>query len=291
MRIMVTGSAGMLGRAVTAALGDDHEVVGVDLPEGDLSRRDDVDALFAAHRPEWVVHTAAYTDVDGAETDAERAEADNAAAPAHLAAACEAAGAGLCHLSTDYVFDGESPAGYHEDAPRNPLSVYGRTKAAGEAAVEAMDGPWQIVRTSWLFGPGPRNFVLTIRRLLGEHETLRVVDDQTGSPTYAPDLAVVLAELATRRTPGVYHATNAGVCTWFDFAREIARLCGADPGRITPCGTDAYPTPAKRPACSVLHSRNLEAAGCRPRPPWQDALARYIAELDRDLESERSERT
>lgn len=291
MKVLVTGSAGMLGRAVVAVLGAAHETVGVDLPDGDLTRPGEVDALFAAHRPAWVIHTAAYTDVDGAESDAARAAAVNAGATATLAAACDAAGAGLSYVSTDYVFDGTSPDGYAEDALRRPLSVYGRTKAAGETAVEAMRGPWQIVRTSWLFGPGPRNFVLTIRRLLGERDTLKVVDDQTGSPTYAPDLARVLAYLADGRPAGVFHAANAGVCTWFEFAREIARLSGADPERIGPCGTADFPTPARRPACSVLLSRALEAAGCPPRPPWQDALARYIAVLDREHPSERSDRT
>jgi dTDP-4-dehydrorhamnose reductase len=289
MKVLVTGSAGMLGRAVVQTVGVSHAVVGVDLPDGDLTSTTDVATLFAAHAPDWVIHTAAYTDVDGAESDAERAAAVNVDGTANLANACDATGAGLTYVSTDYVFDGESRDGYLETSPRNPLSVYGRTKADGEAAVEAMTAPWQIVRTSWLFGPGPRNFVLTIRRLLGERETLSVVTDQTGSPTYAPDLAQVLDRLLVDRPTGVFHATNAGVCSWFDFAREIARRLGADPDRIGPCPSTAFPTAATRPACSILRSRNLEIADCPPRPSWQDALGRYIAWLDRHESNDQGE--
>lgn len=280
MRVLVTGSEGMLGRAAVDALAAEHEVAGVDLPDGDLTVAADVDDLFRLHRPAWIVHTAAYTDVDGAETDRDRAAAVNGAATAALAAASDAAGAGLTYISTDYVFDGETDGEYAEDAPRNPVNAYGATKAEGEAAVESMSGPWQIVRTSWLFGPGPHNFVLTIRRLLAERETLQVVDDQRGRPTYAPDLARVLAHLLRTRPAGVFHATNAGACTWFDFAREVARLKGDDPDRVRPCGSEAYPTPARRPRRSILASRNLEASGCAPRPPWQDALARYTTWLE-----------
>jgi len=289
VKVLITGSAGMLGRAVVETVGESHEVVGVDLPDGDLTRTADVAALFAAHSPDWVIHTAAYTDVDGAESDAERAAAVNADATTNLADACNASGAGLTYVSTDYVFDGENPDGYLETSPRNPLSVYGRTKADGEAAVEVMTAPWQIVRTSWLFGPGPRNFVLTIRRLLGERETLSVVTDQTGSPTYAPDLARVLDRLLIARPTGVFHATNAGVCSWYEFAREIARLLVADQERIGPCPSTAFPTAATRPACSVLRSRNLEIADCPPRPSWQDALGRYIAWLDQHESNDQGE--
>lgn len=280
MRVLVTGSAGMLGRAVVEALADDHEVSGVDLPDGDLTVARDVTALFERYRPQWTIHTAAYTDVDGAESDRPRAESVNGRATVEVAGACDATGAGLTYVSTDYVFAGVAADGYAEDDARDPVNAYGETKAAGEVAVEGMSGPRQIVRTSWLFGPGPRNFVLTIRRLLAGERTLRVVDDQRGCPTYAPDLAQVLAFLLQARPDGVFHATNSGACTWYEFAREIARQSGADPDRIEPCGSDAYPTPARRPRCSVLASRNLEVHGCPARPPWQDALARYIAWLD-----------
>ncbi|HRX50089.1 MAG TPA: dTDP-4-dehydrorhamnose reductase [Candidatus Krumholzibacteria bacterium] len=281
MRILITGAAGMLGRAVVAACAD-QDAVGVDLPDGDLTRPDDVDALLRVHRPAWVIHCAAYTDVDGAETARDIAWRANAEATALLADRCGALEIGLSAVSTDYVFAGDAADGYHEDAPRAPLSHYGATKAAAELAVEAMGGRGQIVRTSWLFGPGPKNFVRTIRRLLRERDELRVVEDQRGCPTYAPDLARVLAYLAMDGTPGRYHATNAGVCTWFEFAREIAAREGHDPAKVRPCTSAEYPTPARRPACSVLHSRALEARGCPPRPDWRDALDRYLELLRRE---------
>ncbi len=284
----------MLGRAVLgrlaaapAAGAGPWQAVGVDLPDGDLTDPAVAEALLRRHGPDWVVHCAAWTDVDGAEAHADQALAANGGATRHLARACAAAGCGLTYLSTDYVFDGRGrggdPAdGYDEDDPRAPLNAYGRSKAAGEEHVEALGDrvPWQIVRTSWLFGDGRVNFVKTIRRLLGERETLQVVDDQRGCPTYAEDLADVLARLVSGRHRGIFHATNDGRCTWYDLARATAVACGADPDRVRPCGSAQYPRPAVRPACSILRSRRLEAAGCPPRPSWEDAVARYVARLE-----------
>lgn len=282
MKLLVTGAAGMLGRALLAAARERHAAVGVDLDDGDLTDPGTAPRLLAAHDPAWVVHAAAYTDVDGAEREPARALAVNGEATARLARACAERGIGLTYVSTDYVFAGDAAEGYWEDAPRAPLGHYGRSKAAGEEAVEAAGGRWQIARTSWLFGPGPKNFVLAIRRLLAERPVVRVVDDQVGCPTYAPDLARLLVFLVENGRPGIYHATNAGACSWFAFAREIARRQGDDPQRVQPCATAAYPTPARRPACSILRSRNLEALGCPPRPPWPDALARYLSLLAAD---------
>ncbi len=279
MRVLVTGAAGMLGRAVVAAAAPRHAVAGVDLADGDLADPAVIARLLDRHAPDWVVHCAAYTDVDGAEADLDRALAANAVATGHLARACAAAGRGLTLVSTDYVFAGTNAAGYDEEAPRAPLGHYGATKALAEEAVEAAGGRWQIARTSWLFGPGPKNFVLAIRRALAEPAPLRVVADQRGCPSYAPDLAAVLVFLLENGTPGPYHATNRGACTWHEFAREIARREGHDPERVLPCATSDWPTPARRPACSVLRSRRLEALGCPPRPPWTDALDRYLAWL------------
>ncbi len=287
MRLLVTGAGGMLGRAVVAAASGRHAVAAADLADGDLTEAGTAERLIAVHRPEWVVHTAGYTDVDRAESEREMALAVNAGATVALARACAEAGAGLTYISTDYVFDGADPQGYDEGAARSPLNHYGVTKALGEEAVEASAGRWQIVRTSWLFGPGPKNFVLAIRRLLAARPELRVVDDQTGCPTYAPDLAEALVFLLERGATGIYHATNVGVCTWFAFAREIARQQGDDPGRICPIATAEYPTPARRPACSILRSRRLEALGAPPRPPWPDALGRYLRQLDGAMEAPR----
>ena len=281
MTILVTGADGMLGRAVSRRLAEDHAVRGVDLADGDLSAPGVAQGLLADHHPHWVVHCAAWTNVDRAETERQQAMAANGEATGLLVQACDRLGCGLTYISTDYVFDGQGPfEGYPENHPRRPVNHYGLTKAVGEQKVEAMAGPGQIVRISWLFGDGPVNFPRTIRRLLGERETLRVVDDQRGCPTYTEDLAEVLAFLVSGRHRGIFHATNAGACTWFEMAREVARLVGADPGRIVPCPSSEYPAAAVRPASSVLRSTRLERIGCAARPTWQDALARYLRRLE-----------
>jgi dTDP-4-dehydrorhamnose reductase len=281
MRLLVTGAAGMLGSAVERRLGVEHIVKGIDLPDGDLTDARVVAQLLDTHDPQWIIHCAAWTNVDGAESSREQALAVNRDATGNLVQAAEKRGGGLTYISTDYVFNGEGPSeGYAEDHPRDPINHYGLTKAGGEELVQAMTGPWQIVRISWLFGDGPVNFPRTIRRLLGERETLRVVDDQRGCPTYTEDLADVLAFLVSGGHRGIFHGTNTGACTWYEFAREVAVRLDADPSRIIPCPSSEYPTAAVRPRCSVLRSSALEIAGCPPRPTWQDALGRYLALLE-----------
>lgn len=280
MKLLITGAAGMLGGALVRKAAAGHEAVGVDLPDADLTDPEQAAGLIRRHRPDRVIHAAAFTDVDGAEDRRADCFAVNAEATGHLAAACAEAGCGLTYVSTDYVFPGTSPDGYDEDDPRDPVNHYGATKAAGEDHVTALGPAGQVVRTSWLFGAGPRNFVLTVRRLLDERGEMRVVDDQVGRPTYAEDLAGVLLYLAEEGSGGVYHATNSGSCSWYVFAREVARIGGRDPELVRPCATADFPTPARRPACSILRSSRLEAVGCPDRPPWQDALGRYISWLD-----------
>jgi dTDP-4-dehydrorhamnose reductase len=289
MHLLVTGAQGQLGRACCEAGTAAGLVVrGVDLAEGDLALAGVAADLLAAHRPDRVIHCAAYTAVDRAEQERDLALAGNGTATANLAAACTEAAVPLTYVSTDYVLAGTACEGYTEDAARQPVNWYGETKARGEEAVEKLAVPWQIVRTSWLFGRGPTNFVRTIRRLLRERSTLAVVDDQRGCPTYAPDLAVLLVDLAVMGAAGVFHGTNRGVCTWYEFAREIARLAGHDPDRVQPCTTADYPTPARRPACAVLQDTRLAGLGLAGLPPWQDALARYSAWLDRHEETSSS---
>lgn len=280
MKVLVTGAAGMLGRAVVRRFSADHEVAMVDLPDGDLTNSATANRLVAAADPEWIIHCAAWTDVDGAETFRDQSMAANATATGNLAACCRQGGLGLTYISTDYVFDGRGDSGgYDEDDPRDPVNHYGATKARGEEMVAALPDHWQIVRTSWLFGDGPVNFPRTIGRLLRERETLTVVDDQEGCPTYTEDLAEVLHFLVPARLRGIFHGTNAGAVTWCGFAREIARVLDTDPDRIVPCASSDWPTPAARPACSVLRSARLEATRCPPRPTWQDAVARYLGRL------------
>jgi len=284
VRVLVTGCEGMLGRAVLGRLQQGHETVGVDLADGNLADDRAVADIITRYVPEWVIHCAAWTDVDGAETSRTEAESANVTATENLARRCESTHCGLTYLSTDYVFAGGGQAtGYCEEQERNPVNFYGLTKARGEEIVASLTTPWQIVRTSWLFGDGRVNFPKTIRRLLDERETLKVVDDQRGCPTYAEDLAAVLGFLVSGGHRGIFHGTNHGACSWFEFAREVAVGCGADPSRISACGSDEFPTRAVRPTCSILASRRLETAGCPDRPSWQDGLKRYLDHLDSEL--------
>ncbi len=281
MKILVTGCEGMLGQAVMKRLSSVHELTGVDLAGADLTNSRQAVDLFDRTNPQWVIHCAAWTDVDAAESNREAAMAVNALATQYVAQNCDRTGSGLTYISTDYVFNGRGGAeGYAEEETRDPINYYGLTKAKGEEAVEGMSGPWQIVRTSWLFGDGKVNFPKTIRRLLKEKPQLKVVVDQRGCPTHADDLADVLGFLVSSSCRGIFHGTNSGQCTWFDLAREVAALIKIDPQRISACPGSEYPTAALRPACSVLSSHRLEDAGCPDRPLWQEAVGRYIRLLE-----------
>lgn len=236
-----------------------------------------------------VINCAGYTAVDRAEEDLEAATAVNVRGPAVLARACAEAGAHLIHLSTDYVFPGTLPAGpdrssfsgYEPDDATDPRSVYGRTKLAGEQAVLAVGADATIVRTAWVYTGTGSDFVSTMRRLERERETVEVVTDQLGSPTYAHDLAAGLLELASSVRAGtrILHATNAGIATWFDLARATFELVGADPARVRPTTSNRFVRPAPRPAYSVLSGRSWAAAGLTPLRDWRPALAAAIAEV------------
>lgn len=275
MRVLVTGSRGQLGRALAgaaAARGD--EAVGVDLPEVDVTDETAVGALLRDVRPDWVVNAAAFTAVDEAERREAEAAAVNATAVEYLVAAADAVGAGLVHVSTDYVFDGLGKRPYREDDPVGPCSAYGRTKLAGERAA-ARGSRVLIARTAWLYGDGA-NFVAAIRRQIDAGaSTLRVVADQRGCPTYAVDLAGALLDLVDAGARGLVHAVNAGSATWHELACEIVRLLGA-PVKVVAVTTAEMPRPAPRPGYSVLDTARLTALLGRPLPPWQDALARHL---------------
>ena len=286
MRLVVTGAGGQLGTDLLRLAPGRPEVahqVGYRHGELDVTDSASVQAmvaresrLAAAAGGLVVVNTAAWTDVDGAESDEAGAHAVNAAAPALLASACAARDAVLVHLSTDYVFAGDRPPDGPPYTPADepaPRCAFGRTKLAGEQAVRTLhpDGGY-VVRTAWLYGPGA-NFVSTMARLAGQSETVDVVDDQTGSPTYTADLAVALLALASLLPPpGVYHATNSGATTWYGLARETFALLGHDPGRVRPTTTAAFRRPAPRPAYSVLDGTSWAAAGLPPLRPWSEAL-------------------
>ncbi|MGW6921349.1 dTDP-4-dehydrorhamnose reductase [Streptomyces sp. NPDC054950] len=281
MRWLVTGAAGMLGRDTVEELARRGEdVTGLDRTGLDITRPGSVDRAFAAHRPDLVVNCAAYTAVDDAETDEARALLVNGEGPRLLAAACAAHGARLVHVSTDYVFDGAARAPYREDAPPAPRTAYGRTKLAGERAVRAvLPDAGVIVRTAWLYGVHGRSFVRTMLELEARRDTVDVVDDQRGQPTWSADVAARIADLgpkAGRGATGVFHATAAGEATWYDLAREVFRSLGADPDRVRPTTGDAFPRPAPRPAYSVLAHGRWQEVGLSPPRDWRTALGQAL---------------
>jgi len=276
-RWLVTGAGGMLGRDLLTALGAAGEDA-VGLARGELDITDEV-AVGAALRdwkPDVVVNCAAWTAVDDAEAQEEAALAVNATGAAHVAAACAEAGAGLVHVSTDYVFPGDARRPYAEDAATGPRTAYGRSKLAGERAVLGLlPGTGYVVRTAWLYGSGGPNFVRTMMRLERERPTVDVVDDQRGQPTWTVDVAGRIVALATSGAPaGVYHATASGEASWFEVAREVFRLAGADPARVRPTTSGAFRRPAPRPAYSVLGHDRWAAAGLEPIGSWRPALTR-----------------
>jgi dTDP-4-dehydrorhamnose reductase len=269
----------MLGYALRASRPSGAEFLEADLPAVDVADPDSIGRAVRASRPDAVLNAAAYTDVDGCESHEAQALAVNGTGAGHVAAACAAAGIPLLHVSTDYVFDGciPAPGEYTEDDVPGPLSAYGRTKLAGEQAVaRSGTGHW-IVRTQWLYGCGGRNFVDTMLRLAGERDRVTVVDDQVGSPTSTHDLAPVLWRILERRPPfGVYHASNAGHCSWHGFAAEIFRQAGVSVDLQRMDSRDLG-RPAPRPARSVLSNARLRAALGADLGPWEDGLRRYLA--------------
>ena len=285
MRILVFGRVGQLGTALVELLGPLHETVFLDQPEIDLSEPDSVFAHVHEHAPDLVVNAAAYTAVDKAETEPDLADTINARAPGAMALACANAKIPLVHYSTDYVFDGSASTPYRESAPVSPQSVYGRGKLAGEQAVAQATDQHVILRTAWLYSHVGHNFVKTMLRLAAEGKPVRVVGDQIGSPTYAWDLAqasvAVVEALAQGRDDiyGIFHATNAGVTSWHGFAKRIFDLAGYDNVELAAISTDEYPTPAPRPAYSVLCCERLQETFGVTLPEWPDALARCIDRL------------
>lgn len=281
MRTLILGGGGMLGRAVVrAARRRDLPALALTREQADVTDRGRLLYWAEAFRPELVVNCAAYTKVDACESDRERAFEVNGRAVANAVAAAERAGARLIQVSTDYVFDGAARRPYPEDAPPAPISVYGESKLEGERRALAYERAL-VVRSSWLFGHGGPNFVATILGLIERGErTLRVVDDQTGCPTYTPYLAEAIWELAKHGAAGIVHYRNREPVTWHGFAAEIARLW--DTGvEVVPVTTAEFPRPARRPAYSVLAIDRFEQATGRRVEPWGLGLVEYLADLRR----------
>ncbi|GBQ00733.1 dTDP-4-dehydrorhamnose reductase [Streptomyces spongiicola] len=278
-RWLVTGAGGMLGRDMLAELAADPEAKATGLTRGELDIADRVAVHAAAAGHHVVVNCAAWTDVDAAEHAEEAATAVNGTGVRHLARACAGSGSVLLHVSTDYVFSGDAGHPYPEGAPTAPVNAYGRSKLAGERAVaELLPGTGYTVRTAWLYGAHGRNFVRTMLELACRRQTLDVVADQHGQPTWSRALARQLAALGraalTGRAPaGVYHGTAAGRTTWYGLAHETFRLSGLDPERIRPVGAAAFPRPAPRPAFGVLGHDGWSRAGVPSQLRWDDQLS------------------
>ncbi|MEZ0071504.1 dTDP-4-dehydrorhamnose reductase [Planotetraspora sp. GP83] len=274
-RWLITGAGGMLGTDLVAVLrAGRHDVTPLDRAGLDLRDAEAVRRAVRELRPGAVVNCAAWTAVDDAETREDEALAVNGSAVQVLAEACLDAGAWLVQPSTDYVFDGGGREPYAEDAPTMPLNAYGRTKLAGEhAVVKTLPETGYVVRTAWLYGAAGPNFVRTMIRLAGERETVDVVNDQHGQPTWTADLARQIVALVEAGAPaGIYHGTSSGSTTWHGLAREVFALLGADPDRVRPVASEAFPRPAPRPASSVLGHGRWADAGLPPIRDWRDAL-------------------
>lgn len=281
MRWLITGARGQLGSDLVAELSaSSDEVTGLGRDELDIADSSSVRRALQKHRPDIVVNAAAYTAVDAAETDEDAAYRVNATGAAVLATSLAAARrCRLIQVSTDYVFSGDAQRPYEVDDIADPKSAYGRTKLAGEQAVrELLPDRSFVVRTAWVYGATGSNFVKTMVRLERERDTVSVVDDQRGSPTWSADLARGITELGrSDARAGSYHCTNADDTTWYGLTRAIFEELGADPARVRPTTTDAFPRPAPRPACSVLSDAAWRAAGLTPMPPWRTALASAFA--------------
>lgn len=282
MKVLVTGAAGQVGREVMEAdAAGAHDVAGFDHATLDVTDEAAVHAAVREVGPDAIVNCAAFTAVDRCETERDLAFAVNADAVGHLARAADEVGAYLVHISTDYVFDGRKPDPYVETDATNPLSVYGRSKLAGEQALDRERAA--IVRASWICGRYGANMVKTILRLAGEHEKLSFVSDQRGHPTIAADLARMLWWFVEERPAGVWHVTNQGAVSWYEFAQEVLRANGDDPARVLPITTEELqpPRPAPRPANSVLRNQRLIDAGVALLPDFRESLQPLVAHIRR----------
>jgi dTDP-4-dehydrorhamnose reductase len=275
MRVTIFGASGLLGKALIREWKGDV-VTGLSSRDADIRDEKCVLEVVRRTRPEWIVLSAAYTDVDGCESNAETACAVNRNGAVNVARAANERGARLLFLSSDYVFDGKKPTPYETNDPRNPQSVYGQTKAEAEIKLLALMPECCIVRTSWLFGVGGRCFPDTILKLAASRSALDVVDDQRGSPTYTVDLARTIVSLCRQSAEGIVHATNAGACSWFEFAQQIVRSAGLT-ASVRPTSSEQMARPAPRPAYSVLSPSSLDEWGIT-MPSWQAALSRYLEE-------------
>ena len=277
MRIAITGTTGMLGQVLCQVLARRHDLFPLPIDKLDITSLEDTRRLIWKADPDWVIHVAAFTQVDQAELKPFEAYRVNALGTRNVAVAALECDATVLYYSTDYVFSGKTGEPYREWDQPDPINHYGRSKLAGEAFVRSLCPRHLIIRTSWLFGPGGVNFVGKVLERASAQKRIEVVDDQRGSPTLTHDLAEMTLRLLERESRGTYHVTNFGSCTWFQFAREIVSHRGIRVD-VVPVSSAAFPSPAARPSQSALDNYMLKCEGIPLLPPWQDALARYLRE-------------
>lgn len=276
MKVLVTGVKGQLGYDVVNELKKrGHVPVGVDVEEMDITDTSKVEEVIEHEMPDAVVHCAAYTAVDAAEDNVDICRKVNGEGTENIAKVCGKFDIKLIYISTDYVFDGEGTHMWQPDDQRNPLNVYGQTKYEGELAVEKYTEKYFIVRIAWVFGVNGKNFIKTMLNLGSTRDELNVVNDQVGSPTYTYDLAKLLVDMVESDKYGKYHATNEGLCTWCEFAKEIFKQAGMNV-KVNPVSSEEFPAKAKRPHNSRMSKDKLEANGFERLPAWEDALGRYL---------------
>lgn len=285
MKVLVTGYKGQLGYDVVNELEKrGHEAIGVDVEEMDITDAAVVKRVITDTAPDAVIHCAAYTAVDAAEDQEELCRKVNAFGTENIAKVCGDLDIKMMYISTDYVFDGQGERPWEPDDPRDPMNVYGQTKYEGELAVEKHVKKFFLVRIAWVFGVNGKNFIKTMLRLGEERGEVGVVADQIGSPTYTYDLARLLVDMIETEHYGRYHATNEGLCSWYEFAVEIFRQAGMDQVKVNPLTSDQFPAKAKRPMNSRMSKEKLDEKGFQRMPSWQDALSRYLEAIGRKAE-------
>lgn len=279
MKVLVTGIGGQLGHDVVRELEKrGQEVVGVGRAEMDITDEGKVREVIRTCAPDAVIHCSAYTAVDRAEEEDDLCHQVNVEGTKYIAEACAELDCKMIYISTDFVFSGEGERPWETDDEAGPINVYGKTKYEGELEVKSRLNKWFVVRISWVFGYNGNNFVKTMLRLGKENGAVKVVADQIGSPTYTRDAAVLLADLVQTEKYGVYHASNEGFCSWYEFAKEIFQAAGMDEVSVTPITSDEFPAKAKRPFNSRMSKKKLVKEGFNLLPSWQDALKRYLQE-------------
>ncbi|MEQ8202711.1 MAG: dTDP-4-dehydrorhamnose reductase [Smithellaceae bacterium] len=279
MKILLLGHKGMLGSDLLLRLRRKHEVIGLDKEEIDITSLPACEEAVQENEPDIVINAAAYTNVDGCENAQRECFAVNAEAVMNIAGSCRKKNIRIVHFSTDYVFDGSGSEPYKEDDSCNPLNVYGTSKLAGENYLRELSDNYILIRTAWLYGKNGKNFVRTILDKAATTDKLEVVDDQIGSPTYTRDLAVAVDLLLERNIKGIFHITNRGSCSWFQFACKILQAGGITGVQVLPIKTDQLMRPARRPCYSVLSMQKFIAATGKTMQPWQLALQDYLHDV------------